>query len=113
MKLLFAALHHGYYRNYESVIETLASRGHELFLGAERRDSAIGGQAIVERLARGNPHVRHGMIAGREPESSFIASKVRLSYDYLRYMDPMYGGVSGLRPRAEVRTPAGFLRLTR
>jgi len=113
MKLLFAALHHGYYRNYESVIETLASRGHELYLGAERRDSAIGGQAIVERLSQGHPNVRHGAIPGREPESSFVASKVRLSYDYLRYLDPMYGGVSGLRPRAEVRTPAGFLRLTR
>ena len=44
-KRLFAALHQGYYRNIESVVAELAGRGHSLYLGHERHDSAIGGQA--------------------------------------------------------------------
>ena len=51
MRILFAALHYGYFRNLESVVEALARRGHEVHLTAERTDSALGGRPIVERLA--------------------------------------------------------------
>ena len=50
MKILFAALHQGYYRNLESAIVELARRGHDVYLGHERQDSAIGGQSLVDRL---------------------------------------------------------------
>jgi len=113
MKLLFAALHQGYYRNFESVIEQLAARGHQVFLGHERPDSAIGGQTIVERLAGRFPNIRHGHIPEREEETAFLASRLRLGIDYLRYLHPMYTASSGLRPRAEYRTPRGIVRLAR
>ena len=113
MRILFAGLHQGYYRNLESVIEDLARRGHAIHLGHERPDSAIGGQAIVDRLAGRYPTITHGRIPEREPGLAFIASKVRLGYDYLRYLHPMYTAASGLRPRAEVRTPTGIVRLSR
>ena len=41
MKILFAALHHGYFRNLESVVEELASRGHQVHLAAERADRRL------------------------------------------------------------------------
>ena len=113
MKILFAALHQGYYRNIESVVEELAARGHSLYLGHERHDSAIGGQAIVERLASRLPGIRHGGVPTRETDAAFLASKVRLGLDYLRYLHSMYPPASGLRPRAEVRTPAAIVKLTR
>jgi hypothetical protein len=113
MKILFAALHQGYYRNLESVIDELARRGHSIHLGHERRDSAIGGQAIVDRLAGRFPNLTHGRIPEREPELAFVASKVRLAFDYLRYLHPMYTQASGLRPRAEIRTPIGIVQLSR
>ncbi len=113
MRILFAGLHQGYYRNLESVIDDLARRGHSIHLGHERPDSAIGGQAIVDRLSNRHSTITHGRVPEREPDLAFIASKVRLGYDYLRYLHPMYTASSGLRPRAEVRTPTGIVRLSR
>jgi hypothetical protein len=113
MKIAFAALHQGYYRNFESVIERLAARGHRIFLGHERPDSAIGGQAIVDRLTSRFTNIASGLIPSREPEYAVVASKVRLGFDYLRYLHPMYTSASGLRPRAEVRTPQAVVRLCR
>src|SRR3954469_12225382 len=113
MKVLFAALHQGYYRNIESVVAELAGRGHSLSLGHERHDSAIGGQAIVERLASRFSHITHGAVPTRETDAAFLASKVRLRLADLRYLHPMYPPASGLRARAEVRTPAAIARLTR
>jgi len=51
VKILIAALHNGYYRNIESMVDELAARGHQLYLGAERHESALGGASIVQRLA--------------------------------------------------------------
>lgn len=111
MKILFAALHNGYYRNIESVVDALALRGHDLFLGAERADSALGGQSIVERLADAHRNITYGQVAWREQKTRFLANKVRLSLDYLRYLEPEYEGTPALRQRATVRTPTGFVWL--
>jgi len=113
LKIAFAALHQGYYRNLESVIEQIAGHGHQIYLGHERHDSAIGGQSIVERLTARFPNITSGRIPVREPELAFLASKVRLGFDYLRYLHPMYTKASGLRPRAEIRTSAAIVRLSR
>jgi len=89
MKILVAALHAGYYRNLEPVIEELAARGHDIYLGSERHASALGGEKIVERLAL-LPNVTHGEVPRREKDSFFLASKIRLALDYLRYLEPAY-----------------------
>src|SRR5215213_8476595 len=76
MRVLVAALHPGYYRNLEPVMEALAARGHSLYLGSERpASSALGGESIVERLSL-LPNVTSGEIPRREKDSFFIASKV-------------------------------------
>ena len=113
MRLLFAALHNGYYRNIESVVEELAGRGHDIFLGAERADSALGGQVIVDRLTQRWPRVSAGPVARREQRTRFLATKVRFALDYLRYLDPAYTETSGLLDRAEARTPTAILALSR
>ena len=109
MRLLFAALHFGYFRNLESVVDALARRGHEVHLAAERHDSALGGRAIVERLAAQHANVTFDMMPRRERQSFFLASKVRLSLDYLRYLQPAYASTPALRARARIRTPRGLL----
>lgn len=111
MKVLFAALHNGYYRNIESVVDALAGRGHQLYLGAERHESALGGQSIVQRLAAAHPNVSYGKVPTREQKTRFLATKVRMTLDYLRYLEPAYEGTPALRQRAEVRTPSGFITL--
>ena len=110
MRILFAALHYGYLRNLESVVDELARRGHDIHLTAERPDSALGGRLIVERLAASHDSVTFGMMPRRERANFFLASKIRLSLDYLRYLQPAYAKTPALRRRARVRTPIGLLR---
>lgn len=113
MRILFAALHNGYYRNLDSVVEELARRGHEIHLGAEREDSSFGGQPIVDRLTTLYPRVTCGRTAVRDPESLFLPSKIRFAIDYLRYLEPVYAPSSGLPLRARERTPTAMLRLSK
>jgi hypothetical protein len=112
MRILFAALHNGYYRNLDSAVEELARRGHEIHLGAEREDSAFGGQPIVDRLTATYANVTCGRIATVDPESLFLPAKIRFALDYLRYLEPAYSHASGLPLRARERTPTGMLRLS-
>jgi hypothetical protein len=113
LKILFAALHYGYFRNLESVVDELARRGHDIHLTAERQDSALAGRSIVERLAASHETVTFGMMPRRERAYFFLASKIRLSLDYLRYLQPAYAKTPALRRRARIRTPRGLLRLLR
>jgi hypothetical protein len=114
VKILFAALHFGYFKNLESTVEELAARGHHVHLAAERPESTWGGRGIVNRLAARHPNVTYGTAPARETdESSFLATKIRLGFDYLRYLEPPYEGMHGLRRRAEVRAPQGLVRLSR
>jgi hypothetical protein len=111
VKILFAALHNGYYRNLDSVVEELARRGHEIHLGAEREDSSFGGQPIVDRLTATFANITCGRTAIRDEESLFLPAKIRFAIDYLRYFEPAYGPSSGLWQRARERTPIGMRRL--
>ena len=113
MRILFAALHYGYFRNLESVVDELARRGHDVHLTAERQDSALGGRDIVERLAARHATVTFGMMPRRERAYFFLASKIRLSLDYLRYLRPEYAHTPALRRRARLRTPRGLLKVLR
>ena len=112
MKILFAALHNGYYRNLDSVVEELARRGHEIHLGAERDDSSFGGQPIVDRLTADYTNVTFGRTAVRDSDSLFLPAKIRFAIDYLRYLEPAYSSSSTLHVRARERTPSGMLRLS-
>src|SRR5262249_62301265 len=72
VKILIAALHNGYYRNIESMVDELAARGHQLYLGAERHESALGGQSIVQRLAEAHTNVSFGRVPTREQKTRFL-----------------------------------------
>jgi hypothetical protein len=54
LKILFVARHYSYLRLFESAVEALAARGHALTLAADREE-AMGGRAMVERLAARYP----------------------------------------------------------
>ena len=114
MKVLIAALHGGYFRNLESVVEELARRGHRVHLATERPESAAGGREIVERLAAAHDNVTCGVVPQREADhSTFLAAKIRLGLAYLRYLEPPYTDTPALVRRAEERTPLGIVRAVR
>ncbi len=50
MKYLFFARHFTYLRNFESVVRSLAERGHQVHIAAER-DEEFGGRGMIDLLA--------------------------------------------------------------
>lgn len=109
MKYLFFARHFTYIRNFESVICALAERGHRVHVAAER-DEAFGGREMIDRLTGRYPGVTAGWAPERADGWYRLATKLRLTLDYLRYLEPAYESTPRLRARAEERVPMLLLR---
>ncbi|HXG87676.1 MAG TPA: hypothetical protein VNJ02_05005 [Vicinamibacterales bacterium] len=105
MRILFSALHFGFFRNFESVVERLAERGHEVILSADEPEG-LGGLGLVERLAARHATVRVVWTPSCEQEPWFrVARKLRHGLDYLRFLEPQYTPFPKLRERARERAP--------
>jgi hypothetical protein len=114
MKVLFIARHFTYFRNFESVIATLAERGHHVHLAADREE-AFGGRELVDRLAARFPAQ---VTVGFTPILQWgryrrISNVLRVGLDYLRYSDPRYEATPRIRERAYERTAIAVLALAR
>src|SRR5688500_7475560 len=107
MKVLFLAAHQTYYRNFESAIVSLAERGHSVHLAADEPE-AMGGQALVERLASKYPGVTHGFAPSLDAEPWFrLARKLRSASDYVRFHDAAFSTFRKTRLTLRERIPAG------
>jgi len=105
LKILFIARHYSYLRLFESAIEGLAMRGHDVTLAADREE-AMGGRQMVERIAARYPNVRLADAPHRRAGAwAEVARRVRLGIDYFRFLDPRYAKTLHLRRRAEERAP--------
>ena len=112
MRILLSALHFAYFRNFESVVRALASRGHDVHLSADEPESQ-GGQELAERLAAEFPggtagagRVTFSLTPAIDQEPWFEAARrLRLGLDYTRVLDPRYGDSPKLRVRARERAP--------
>jgi hypothetical protein len=112
VKYLFFARHFTYLRNFESVICALAERGHAVHIAAER-DEAFGGREMIDRLTARYPAVTAGWSPERTDGWYRLATKLRLTLDYLRYLEPAYESTPRLRLRAEERVPRLLLAALR
>jgi hypothetical protein len=111
VKILFLGRHYTYFRNFDSVLRELAARGHVIHLAVER-DETFGGLKLVESLAASCPTISYGEAPSRaDDEWAWIAGRVRLGVDYLRYQHPLFDSALKLRVRARERTPGGFVTL--
>lgn len=111
MKLLFSALHFGYFRNFESVIAGLAERGHRVHLAASEPD-ALGGQKLVERLAAQHPTVTFGFAPALDAEPWFrLARKLRMGADYVRFHDEPFTAFRKARLNLANQVPRVVRRL--
>ena len=111
MKILFFARHYAYLRLFESSIEELARRGHQLTLSADREES-MGGRRMVERMAVRFPNITLATTPGRAPGAwSEFARRLRLGIDYLRYLDPRYAATPHIRARARERAPRSVVAI--
>jgi hypothetical protein len=91
MKVLFAALHLAYYRNFDSVVRSLAEAGHEVHLTGDEPEG-MGGQQLAERLAAEFPgRVTWDLLPSLESEPWFDgARRLRVALDYVRVLDRRY-----------------------
>jgi hypothetical protein len=90
MKLLFAALHLAHFRNFESAIVELVSRGHQVHLTGDEPES-LGGQGLAERLAATYPGVTWDRLPSLEQEPWFDAARrMRTALDFVRVLEPRY-----------------------
>jgi hypothetical protein len=111
--ILFIARHFTYFRNFDSVVEALAQRGHRLHLAADRDDEQ-GGRALVDHLA-----ARYPSVSVRTTPIRYwgryrrVSQALRLGLDYLRYSDARFAAMPKIRQRAYDRTPAFILALAR
>ena len=111
MKILFLARHFTYFRNFESVLRELASRGHQLHLAVEQ-DESLGGTKLVHSLVDAFPNVTAGVLPEPpEDDWTWTAVRLRLGLDYLRYQHPVFDRASKLRERSRGRTPGAFVTL--
>ena len=112
MKLLFFTRHWSTLRNFESSIEELASRGHQVHLVADIEE-ALGGRQMIERLvARYPAQLSMGTVAGRAHGAwAELAGRLRSALDYLRFLEPRYEATPHLGARARERAPGVVLAL--
>jgi hypothetical protein len=115
VNILFLGRHYTYFRNFESVLQQLASRGHAIHLAVEHHHESFGGLQMVEALASRYPSVTYGQAPSRDSESdwSWVATRLRLGLDYLRYQHPLFDDAPRLRERARYRAPGAFITLGR
>jgi hypothetical protein len=111
VKVLFFVRHYSYLRLFESAIEGLAARGHQVTLAADHSE-VMGGRQMVERLAARYPGVAIVDAPGRHSGAwAELARWIRHGLDHLRFLDPVYERTPHLRARARARAPRLTVRL--
>jgi len=87
VKILFLARHFSYLRNFETAIVTLAMRGHQIHLAAEREET-LGGREMAQRNCAQYPAVTLGTYPTRRKDEDPVAVRqLRLGLDFLRFLD--------------------------
>jgi hypothetical protein len=108
MKILFVIRHTGYLRHYESVIELLAQRGHDVHVGFNSLpNKAHLGKEQITKLCQQYPNVTTSEVPNRRDVWKVLLYYLRGMRDYLRYLHPRYNKATKLVQRA--RNHFGFL----
>ncbi|MGH2838826.1 MAG: hypothetical protein ACRDJY_10855 [Thermoleophilaceae bacterium] len=114
MKLLFVFQDPGRIRFFEDVLALLAARGHSLHVVVESYRERLPGQlAFIEALARSeNVTVEPGR---KRPRSGWtvLARQLRLSLDFLHYLNSCFDDAPDFRRRAADAAPRGVVAVAR
>ena len=114
MKALFLLKHPGAVRNLESTVRLLAERGHDVVLAFESTKTKESVE-LVQQLASeqaGISVVDAPALRGRARYGA-VAYALRVSIDYLRYLEPRYANAPALRDRAASQAPKVLTTLAR
>jgi hypothetical protein len=102
--------HGGYVRNYESVLASLAERGHDVLVGLEvRKGKQVGEREQLARLAADYEQIDEvGLPAVGTLHVHPVARKLRLALDYSRYLHSPLADAPALRRRARELAPTAL-----
>jgi hypothetical protein len=112
LRILFVFRHGGYVRNFESLLVELAGRGHHVhaLLGRSRMGWLQGRRPPIEIVAEREPNITWSLADDGRATLFRYAYGLRLTLDWLRYLDPMYAHAPKLRERVEERVPRPLRR---
>jgi hypothetical protein len=111
VRILFSVRNPSYVRHYESVLRTLASRGHHVQLVTERPERNTWPPSVFA-LTRDCPNIELAMMPNLNHDPWFeLATRLRQARFYLRFLDPQYRGMPALLARARSRAPRPAIRL--
>ena len=111
MKILFFAKHPGSTRNFESVLWSLAERGHTIHLAFESMDAGAS-RVVVDKLDQEFDSVSYGPA----PKGGYgrwfsFGQALRLTAEYLRFLTPEFRHTTKLRARAASQAPTLAIQL--
>ncbi len=110
MRILFSVRNPAYVRHYESVLRTLAARGHEVELVTQPGRQSW--PAFVVALAEECPGLRLSLMPDVANNRWWsLATRLRQARFYLRFLEPAYRGTPALLARARARAPRPAVRL--
>lgn len=114
-RILFSMRNLWYVRIFESLIRSLAARGHHVHILAERgeqKDVARDWNDAAVALTDSSPNITFAW-APRRLEDDWIDLRImiRLGLDHLRFLEPDYANAPKLASRARMRTPGLIVRL--
>ena len=105
MNVLFSAGHFGFLRNFESTLRLLGARGYRVHLVADRRDQTEG-QRMVDALTGDFPAFSAEVLPYSKQRAWYpLATGLRATLDYWRYLQPAYDQSPELRGRAHKQAP--------
>jgi hypothetical protein len=113
--VVFFMRHHGYVKNFESTLDALAERGHEVHLAFDHPVDGVQGGPTLEcmlELAARHPNLTHGPAPNMKPDTwEVFARKLRSGLDWMRYLEPELAGATKPRERTRRRAPVFVKRL--
>jgi hypothetical protein len=111
MRILFFGRRLTYFRNFDTVLRELASRGHVIHLAVDKETEE--GRGLVDALIAEYPNtISVGVAPGRTDDDwSWVVSRLRPGLEYLRYQHELFDDTPMLRERSRERTPGLFVSL--
>jgi len=110
-RILFSVRNLWYLKFYDSVIRSLAARGHDVRIVADLHDPPER-TALVDALRAEYPTVSYSCLERRTPRHwEDLAGAIRRSLEYLRFLEPRYEQAAALRRRASRHAPEWLTRM--
>lgn len=117
MRILFFMRHQGYVRNFESTLDELARRGHDVHLALDRLlDTADGRPTMeaLEALVERNPSLTWSAAPDQTVDArEDLGRRTRAAIDWMHYLTPQLAAATKSRERTERRAPKLVRRIAR